>query len=267
MPMSSSGERSSRVGSFWVIFALVALLAVIQLLQLRKWNQRSQESIARVEAMAAQLRPLQDAQEEVKHALPQWLQDVGEQPLSFQEEGLQFPPKALNVLEDIDHLAYIGNARLSFGRLSSQSEAAVYLNGLLLSAVACLAARSELWAAFFRLDRFFELVKQHPESVDRHRVAQAYSYRALTAYQVLDSQDAQPSWLRKSERAQTEAMAKQAFADLQEASRLDPDWRHTTYVEALLCSRFYVPDETSESARAASSLSAACVVPSLFTKA
>jgi hypothetical protein len=233
-------------GLFLVVFALVALLAVIQLLQLRKWNQRSQESIARVEAMAAQLRPLQDAQQEVKQALPQWLQDVGEQPLSFQEEGLRFPPKALNVLEDIDHLAYIGNARLSFGRLSSQSEAAVYLNGLLLSAVACLA-RSAPWGAFARLDRFFELVKQHPESVDRHRVAQAYSYRALTAYQVLDGQDAQPSWLRKSERAQTEAMAKQAFADLQEASRIDPDWRHTTYVEALLCSRFYVPDETSES--------------------
>ena len=136
-------------GLFLVIFALVVLLAVIQLLQLRKWNQRSQESIARVEAMAAQLRPLQDAQQEVKQALPQWLQDVGEQPLGFQEEGPPVPPKALNVLEDIDHLAYIGNARLSFGRLSSQSEAAVYLNGLLLSA--SLLARSELWAAFARL--------------------------------------------------------------------------------------------------------------------
>ena len=83
--------------------------------------------------------------------------------------------------------------------------------------------------------------------MERHRIAQAYSYRALTAYQVLDRQDAEPSWLRKSERAQSEAMAKQAFADLQEASRLDPDWRHTTYVEALLCSRFYIPDESSES--------------------
>ena len=124
------------------LFALVAIFIVIQLRQLRKWKERSQESVARVEAMAAQLRPLQDAQLEVRQALPRWLQEVGEQPLSFQEEGLRFPPKALNVLEDIDHLAYVGNARLSFGQLSSQPEAAVYLNGLLLSAVACLSTRS-----------------------------------------------------------------------------------------------------------------------------
>ncbi len=246
----TSGQAQRRMfiagALFLGVFALVAIFIVIQVLQLRNWKKRSQESVERVEAMAAQLRPLQDAQEEVRQALPRWLQEVGEQPLSFQEEGQQFAPKALNVLDDIDHLAYVGNARLSFAQLSSQPEAAVYLNGLLLSAVACLA-RSALWAAFARFDRFLELVKQHPDAVERHRIAQAYSYRALTAYQVLDRQDAEPSWLRKSERAQSEAMAKQAFADLQEASRLDPDWRHTTYVEALLCSRFYIPDESSES--------------------
>jgi hypothetical protein len=231
---------------FLGVFILIVALVVVQVLQLRNWKRRSQELVARVEAIVAQLRPLQDAQQEVRRALPQWLQEVGDQPLSFQEEGLQFSAKALNVLEDIDHLAYVGNARLSFGQPSSQPEAAVYLNGLLLSAAACLA-RSDVWAAFARLDRFFELVKQHPEAVERHRVAQAYSYRALTAYQVLDRQDAESSWLRKSERAQTEAMAKQAFADLGEASRLDPDWRHTIYVEALLCSRFYIPNEVSES--------------------
>jgi hypothetical protein len=232
---------------FLAVFALIAVLVIIQVyLQVRGWNKRSQSSVAEVEGIAAQLRPLQEAQEEVRRALPRWLQDVGEQPLGFQEEGLQFPPRALTILDDIDHLAYVGNARLSFGQLSSQPEAAVYLNGLLLSAVAHLA-RSDPWPAFARLDRFFELVTQHPEAVERHRIAQAYSYRALTAYHVLDKQDAEPSWLRKSERAQTESVAKQAFADLAEASRLDPEWRHTTYVEALLCSRFYIPDESSDS--------------------
>ena len=114
----TAGQAQRRMfiaGALFVgVFALVAIFIVIQVLQLRNWKKRSQESVERVEAMAAQLRPLQDAQEEVRQALPRWLQEVGEQPLSFQEEGLQFPPKALNVLDDIDHLAYVGNARLSF---------------------------------------------------------------------------------------------------------------------------------------------------------
>ena len=232
---------------FLGVFALIAILVLIQVyLQVRTWNRRSQKSLADVEAIAAELRPLQEAQNEIRQALPRWLQEVGEQPLGFQEEGTQFSPKALTVLDEVDHLAYIGDARMTFGQFSTQSEAAVYLNGLLLSAVAHLA-RSDPWPAFARLERFFDLLSRHPDAVERHRIAQAYSYRALTAYQVLDKQDAEPSWLRKSERAQIESIAKQAFADLAEASRLDPEWRHTTFVEALLCSRFYVPDAPLES--------------------
>jgi hypothetical protein len=79
--------------------------------------------------------------------------------------------------------------------------------------------------------------------VERRRIAQAYSYRALAAYQVLEVQDKEPSWLRKGERAQSESLSKQAFADVAHASSIDPDWRHTSFVEALLCSRFYIGED------------------------
>jgi hypothetical protein len=231
---------------FLGIFALVAVAAVVQVYwQARNWNRKSLKAIREVEEIAAQLAPLRDAQGETRRMLPKLLQEVGDHPLSFQEEGAPFPAKALSVLEDIDHVAYLGAARLSFRELSSPSEAAVYLNGLLLSAVAHLA-RSEPWTAFARLDQFIELLARYPEAVDHHRMAQAYSYRAQAAVVALDVQEVEPSWLRKSERSHIETLSKQGFADVAQASRLDPDWRHTTFVEAQLCSRFYLPGEQAE---------------------
>ena len=110
---------------------------------------------------------------------------------------------------------------MAFRDLPSQSEAAVYLNGLLLSAVAHLS-RNEPWPAFSRLDQFFSYLSQFPDAVERLRIAQAYSNRALAAYQVLEGQNKEPSWLRKAERAQLEALSKQAFADVTQAASIDP---------------------------------------------
>jgi flagellar basal body-associated protein FliL len=231
---------------FLVVFAVIAIAVVVQVYwQARNWNKKSQASIQRVEEIAAQLAPIQHAQAEIRNMLPKLLQEIGDQPLNFQDQGTAFPPKALAVLEDIDHLAYVGDACLAFRDLSSPTEAAVYLNGLLLSAVAHLA-RFEAWTAFARLDQFLELLTRYPDAVDHHRIAQAYSYRAQAAFQALDTQDMEPSWLRKSERSQSETLSKQGFADVAQASRLDPDWKHTIFVEAQLCSRFYLPDEPME---------------------
>ena len=178
---------------------------------------------------------------EASSTLPGLLQEVGEQPLSFQEEGNAFAPRAVAIIDDIDHLAYVGQGRLAFHDLPSEPDAAVYLNGLLLVRGPHLT-RSHPWTAFARLDQFFSQLARFPEAVERRRIAQAYSYRALAAYQVLDAQDKEPSWLRKADRAQLESISRQAFADVAHAASVDPDWKHTTFVEALLCSRFYVPD-------------------------
>ena len=62
----------------------------------------------------------------------------------------------------------------------------------------------------------------------------------LAAYQVLEAQGKEPSWLRKAERSQLDSLSKQAFADIAHAGSVDPEWKHTTFVEALLCSRFYI---------------------------
>jgi hypothetical protein len=40
-----------------------------------------------------------------------------------------------------------------------------------------------------------------------------------------------------------ESLSKQAFADVAHASSIDPEWRHTAFVEALLCSRFYIGED------------------------
>ena len=246
LDLAARAQRRIRTASalFLAVFAVIAALIVLQVyLQARAWDRDASQSLAEVEAIAAQLDILRDARAEARSALPGLLQEVGEQPLGFQEEGSAFAPRALAVLEDIDHLAYVGQGRLAFRDLPSDSEAAVYLNGLLLSAVSHLT-RSDPWTAFARLDAFFSQLARFPQSVERLRIAQAYSYRALASYQALEAQDKEPSWLRKGDRAQAEALSKQAFADVAHAASIDPDWKHTTFVEAMLCSRFYVPEAT-----------------------
>ena len=231
---------------FLGVFAIIAGLIVIQVyLQARAWDSDASRAVAEVDAVAAELKALRDARAEVRSTLPRLLQEVGEQPLSFQEEGNAFSLRAQAIIDDIDDLAYVGQGRIAFQDVSSESEAAVYLNGLLLSAVAHLH-RSDPWTAFARLDPFFSQMTRFPDAVERRRIAQAYSYRALAGYMVLEAQDREPSWQRKTERAQLESLSKQAFADIAHAASVDPEWRHTTFVEALLCSRFYVPEETAD---------------------
>jgi hypothetical protein len=245
---AGQAQRRIRTASalFLAVFAIIAGLIVIQVYQqARAWDRDASRAVDEVETIAAQLEVLRDARAEARNALPGLLQEVGEQPLSFQEEGNAFAPRALAVIDDIDHLAYVGQGRLTFHDLPTEPEAAVYLNGLLLSAVSHLT-RSDPWTAFARLEQFFSQLSRFPDAVERRRIAQAYSYRAQAAYQVLDTQDKEPSWLRKAERAQLENLSKQAFADVAHAASVDPDWKHTTFVEALLCSRFYVPEETAD---------------------
>jgi hypothetical protein len=245
---AAAAQRRTRTASalFLAVFAVIAALIVIQVYrQARSWDEDQSRAVAEVETVRSQLEVLRDAQAEARYALPGLLQEVGEQPLSFQEEGTAFTPRALAIIDDIDHLAYVGQGRLAFRELPSETDAAVYLNGLLLSAVAHLT-RSDPWTAFARLDQFFLQLTRFPDAVERRRIAQGYSYRALAAYQVLESQDKEPSWLRKAERSQLESLSKQAFADIAHASSVDPEWRHATFVEALLCSRFYLAEEAAD---------------------
>jgi hypothetical protein len=242
---AAQAQRRIRTASalFLAVFAIIAGLIVIQVyVQARAWDRDASKSLSEVEALAGQLDVLRDARAEARNVLPGLLQEIGEQPLGFQEEGSAFAPRAQAIIDDIDHLAYVGQGRLAFHELPAESEAAVYLNGLLLSAVSHLS-RSDPWTAFARLDQFFSQLARFPQAVERRRIAQAYSYRALAGYQVLESQDKEPSWLRKGERAQSESLSKQAFADVAHASSIDPDWRHTAFVEALLCSRFYTSED------------------------
>jgi hypothetical protein len=248
LQQAAQAQRRVRTASalFLAVFAIIAGLIVIQVyLQARAWDRDASRAVAEVEAVATELQAVRDARIEARSTLPGLLQDVGEQPLSFQEEGSPFSPRAQVMIDDIDDLAYVGQGRIAFHDLSSEPEVAVYLNGLLLSAVAHVS-RSDSWTAFARLDQFFSQMTRFPNAVDRRRIAQAYSYRALAAYQVLEGQDREPSWQRKTERVQLESLSKQAFADIAHAASVDPDWRHTTFVEALLCSRFYVPEETAD---------------------
>ncbi len=246
-----AAQHSIRVASalFLAVFAVIAGLIVMQVyLQARAWDRDAAQAVAEVEAVSAQLEVLRDAREDARNALPGFLQEIGEQPLSFQEEGTAFAPRGLVVMEDVDHLAYVGQGRLAFRDLPSQQEAAVYLNGLLLSAVSHLN-RLAPWTAMGRLDQFFTQLTRFPDAVDHRRIAQGYSYRALAAYQVLEAQDKEPSWLRKAERAQIDSLSKQAFTDVSQAASIDPDWKHTSFVEAMLCGRFYTTPEGDSTSR------------------
>ena len=252
MREAAAAQHRTRIASalFLAVFVIIAALIVIQVyLQARAWDSDQSRAVAEVEGVASQLEVLRDAHSEARNVLPGLLQEVGEQPLSFQEEGTAFTPRAVAIIDDIDHLAYVGQGRLAFRDLPSEPDAAVYLNGLLLSAVAHLT-RSDPWTAFARLDQFFQQMAGAlpgcSGATPVRRIAQGYSYRALAAYQVLEIQDKEPSWLRKAERSQLESLSKQAFADIAHATSVDPEWRHATFVEALLCGRFYLADEAAD---------------------
>jgi hypothetical protein len=244
---AAQSERRTRIASalFLVIFAIIAGLIVVQVyVQARGLDSESSKTVEEVKALAAQIEARSNRTDSLT-ALPRLLQQVGEQALIYQEEGVPFTPESAAIIEEIDNLAYVGQGRLAFRDLTSEADAAVYLNGLLLSAVAHLSRRDS-WTAFSRLESFFSQLSQFPNAVERSRVAQAYSYRALAAYQVLEGQDDVPSWLRKTDRGQLETLSRQAFADIAQAMTLDPEWKHSTYVEALLCSRFYLPEEATD---------------------
>jgi hypothetical protein len=224
------------------VFFVAAVLILLRVyLQARALDRQTSRANAEVEAVAAELKQLRDAREQARSALPALLQEVGEHPLTFQEEGSAFAPPSAALIDDIDQLAYLGLGRIVFRDLPTQPEAAVYLNGLLLSAVSHLDRRDP-WTAFARLDHFFSHLSRFRDAVDQRRIAQAYSYRAQAGYQLLEARYREPSWLRKAERASLESLSKQAFADIAQAASVDPEWKHTSFVEASLCSHFYLAE-------------------------
>jgi len=102
---------------FLAVFAIIAALIVIQVYQqARAWDKDASRAVAEVEAVATELKTVRDARSEAKGTLPALLQEVGEQPLSFQEEGSAFSARAQATIDDIDDLAYEGQGRLVFSR-------------------------------------------------------------------------------------------------------------------------------------------------------
>ena len=76
---------------FLGVFAIIAGLIVIQVYQqARAWDRDASSAVAEVEAVATELKTVRDARTEAKSTLPALLQEVGEHPLSFQEEGSAF---------------------------------------------------------------------------------------------------------------------------------------------------------------------------------
>lgn len=258
------------------ILILVAIaLMIVFWVRARAWNRRFQESVEQARETASKLEEIEQARRRAKGRLPALLEQIGDQPLSFEEEGPPFSGKALALLDEVDALAYEGDSECAFSNFSDPSEATVYLNGLLLSAAARVSpgsARSgwdslkapgshaaglgnsanpaNPWVALARLNRFFNLLASAPRAVGTHRIAQAYSYRALAGYRILEMQDWKPSWQRRAERSNTGEISRQSFADIAEAARLDPEWKHTLLVEALLSSRFYTSGGAADGTRA-----------------
>lgn len=253
-----------------IVLAILILLAIALVitfwLKARAWNRRLRELVEQAEAAAARLSTFEEARNQARVRLPALLEQIGDQPLSFDEEGRAFSDKAVALLDEVDALAYRADPQAIFSDLSNPADAAVYLNGLLLSAAARLSpvearpgwnepeitasGSGDLWIALTRLNRFLDLLSRAPRSVGSHRVAQAFSYRALAGYRILETQAARPSWQRRSERANNLEISRQAFADIAEAARIDPEWRHTLFVEALLSSRFFSLGDPANGSRA-----------------
>jgi hypothetical protein len=241
-------QREVRIASvlFLAVFAVIVALIVLRVyLQGQAWDREGSLALAGVEAMAEEFKQLRVVRNQARNELPGLLQEVGEHALTFQEEGTAFSARSAALVADIDQLAYLGLGRAVFHNLPTEPEEAVYMNGLLLSAVSHLH-RSDPWTAFARLDHFFAQLPRFHSAVDRRRIAQAYSYRAQAGYQALEAQYREPSWLRKAERAQLDSLKKLAFSDISHATAVDPEWKHATFVEALLCSRFYLAEEGAD---------------------
>ncbi len=90
-----AAQHRTRIASvlFLAVFVVIAALIVIQVyLQARAWDNDQSRAVDEVETVVSQLEAFRDAQAEARNALPGLLQEVGEQPLGFQEEGTPLTP-------------------------------------------------------------------------------------------------------------------------------------------------------------------------------
>ena len=93
---------------------LAALIVIQAYLRARAWDRKAARAIAGSGSGGGEnLQQLSDARNQARNALPGLLQEVGEQPLIFQEEGSAFAPRSAAMVADIDQLAYIGLGRVS----------------------------------------------------------------------------------------------------------------------------------------------------------
>lgn len=92
---AAQAQRQTRMASalFLVVFAIIAAVIVVQVyVQARGWDRETERAFTDAESLATQIDGLRTSRGEARNTLPGLLQEVGEQPLSFQEEGSAFSP-------------------------------------------------------------------------------------------------------------------------------------------------------------------------------
>ena len=231
---------------FLGIFGAVATILLGQnYWQFRGWKDDADKSLEEIKNVKPAIDLIRETQATLESKLPKYIDEVRNDLVKF-----EYPKgPALAKMYEIDHLAYLSNAQMRFKETRSTADASQYLLAL-LEAARGHALEQNYYGADDRLQEFFRQIAQHPEAVALNEQARGHSIRAFVCYRLLAQMRSAPSWTRSLMKREAEELRQTAFAEVKKSQECDKDWGHGYFVEALLYSWEYVPEQIPDPSKA-----------------
>jgi hypothetical protein len=232
----------SAAALFLGIFGAVATILLGQnYWQFRGWKEKADQSLEDINAVKPDIDLIRGTRATLENRLPKYIEEVRNDLVEF-----KFPAgPALAKMHEIDHLAYLSNTEMRFKESLTSKEANRYLMALLVSARGH-ALQHNYYGADDRLEEFFRQVVRYPDAVSGRERARGYSIRAFIFHRLMLQIASAPSWIRDLRLKEAEGLRSRAFAEVKKSQECDQNWWHSYFVEALLYSLQYVPDQLSD---------------------
>jgi hypothetical protein len=151
----------------------------------------------------------------------------------------------LTKADEIDHLTYLANPLIRFDKNRTEAQTRSYLLSLLMAARGHIARKTRREAEN-RLNEFFAVLADNPGVIEKREEAQGHSYLALVCYERLMEASSGLPWIQQLNRVEASRLRQLGFSEVKKSHECDPTWEHAYFVEALLYSRQYVPEDVAD---------------------
>lgn len=204
----------------------------------RGWQEKADQSLESIQGVKPDIHLIRETRKTLESKLPKYIDDVRNDLVQT-----NFPKgPALAKMHEIDHLAYLSNAEMRFKETRTAKEANQYLLAL-LEAARGHSLQQNYFAAEDRMHEFFRNIAQYPDAVDKPEIARGHSILAYVYHRRLLQIASFPSWIRMVKAKEMEQLQKMAFAEVKKSRECDKDWWHGHFVEAMLYSLQYAPEQ------------------------